>query len=72
VFMISVNVRIPEQLVGSIDEWVQKGMFASRSDAIKSIVTFYVEREKTLKFAQMLNERSVEARDKPEKLIPLE
>jgi Arc/MetJ-type ribon-helix-helix transcriptional regulator len=70
--MISVNVRIPENLVGSIDDWVKKGKFASRSDAIKSIVTFYGEREKTLKFAQMLNERSAEARNHPEKLIPLD
>jgi len=47
-------------------------MFASRSDAIKSIITFYGEREKTIHFAQMLNERSAEARNMPEKLIPLD
>ena len=70
--MISVNVRVPEKLVEPIDRWVADGRFASRSDAIKSILSFYEERERTLAFAQMLEQRSRQARRDPGILIPLE
>lgn len=70
--MTQVQVRIPEKLLEEIDAWVAEGRFKSRSDAIKTIVSFYEEREKTRAFLQMLNDRSEEAEKKPEELVPLD
>ena len=55
-----------------IDGWVKSGRFRSRSDAIKSMIEIYNERERTREFLKMLDTRSREAEDSPEKLIPLE
>jgi len=65
-------VRIPEKLLMEIDKWVAEGRFRSRSDAIKTIISLYEEREKTREFYRMLVERSAEAKEKPGTLIPLE
>ena len=70
--MTQVQVRMPEKLVREIDRWVAEGRFKSRSDAIKTIVAMYEERERTREFYKMLIERSKEAREKPEILVPLE
>ncbi|MFA5868748.1 MAG: ribbon-helix-helix domain-containing protein [Candidatus Bathyarchaeia archaeon] len=70
--MTQVQVRIPEKLLEEIDAWVAEGRFKSRSDAIKTIVSFYEEREKTRAFLKMLNDRSEEAEKKPEELVPLD
>jgi Arc/MetJ-type ribon-helix-helix transcriptional regulator len=69
---VQVQVRLPEELAKLIDKWVREGKFVNRSDAIKVIVSFYSERDKTHKFYEMLERRSREAKQKPEKLIPLE
>ena len=63
---------MPEGLVKEIDRWVAEGRFKSRSDAVKTIVAVYQERERTREFYRMLVERSREAREKPEILVPLE
>lgn len=65
-------MRMPEDVVREIDRWIIKGKFKSRSDAIKTIVALYEEREKTREFCRMLVERSKEARETPEILVPLE
>ena len=70
--MTQVQLRLPEELVDEIDGWVKSGRFRSRSDAIKSMIEIYNEREKTREFLKMLDARSREAEDSPEKLIPLE
>lgn len=70
--MVQVQLRVPEEVVNEIDRWVAKGRFRSRSDAIKTILALYEEREKTREFYKMLVERSKEAREKPEILVPLE
>lgn len=70
--MVQVQLRMPEDVVKDIDRWVAKGRFRSRSDAIKTIVALYEEREKTREFYKMLVERSEEARKNPEILVPLE
>ena len=70
--MKQVQVRMPEKLVREIDRWVAEGRFKSRSDTIKTIVVMYEERERTREFYKMLVERSREAREKPEILVPLE
>ena len=70
--MIPVNVRLPEKLIEPIDDWVKQGRFASRSDAIKSMVFFFEERERTRDFLGMLDERSREARENPEDLIDID
>jgi len=70
--MKQVQVRMPEKLVKEIDKWVAEGRFKSRSDAIKTIVALYEERERTREFYRMLVERSKEAKEKPEILVPLE
>ncbi|TLX93312.1 MAG: hypothetical protein E6K96_09595 [Thaumarchaeota archaeon] len=36
-----VQVRIPGELVKEIDSWISEGRFASRSEAIKTIVALY-------------------------------
>jgi len=70
--MVQVQLRVPDETVKEIDRWVAKGKFKSRSDAIKTIIALYEEREKTRQFYKMLVERSEEAREKPEILVPLE
>ena len=66
-----VQVRIPEELVQEIDRWVAEGRFSSRSEAVKSIVALYREREQTRRFYEMLSRESKEARKHPESLVPL-
>ena len=70
--LTQVQVRMPEKLIEEVDKWVAEGRFKSRSDAIKTIVALYEEKEKTREFYKMLNERSREAEERPETLIPLE
>jgi len=70
--LTQVQLRLPEELVEEIDAWVKSGRFRSRSDAIKSMIEIYNERERTREFLKMLDTRSREAEDSPEKLIPLE
>jgi Arc/MetJ-type ribon-helix-helix transcriptional regulator len=59
-------------LLEEIDRWVAEGRFKSRSDAIRAIISFYEEREKTREFFKMLMRRSEEAKKHPESLIPVE
>ncbi|MDH7477513.1 MAG: ribbon-helix-helix domain-containing protein [Candidatus Bathyarchaeota archaeon] len=70
--MTQVQLRLPEKMLKEIDKWVAEGKFKSRSDAIKTILAFYEEREKTREFFKMLTKRSEEAKKHPESLIPLE
>jgi Arc/MetJ-type ribon-helix-helix transcriptional regulator len=66
-----VQVRIPEELVQELDKWIAEGRFSSRSEAVKTIVTLYKERERTRRFYEMLSKESDGARKHPESLIPL-
>ena len=70
--MVQVQVRIPDKLVEEIDRWVAEGRFRSRSDAIKTIIALYHERERTRRFYEMLDERNKEAKEKPDVLVRLE
>jgi Arc/MetJ-type ribon-helix-helix transcriptional regulator len=70
--MVQVQLRMPKEEVKGIDKWVAKGRFKSRSDAIKTVIALYEEREKTREFYKMLVERSKEVREKPGILIPFE
>jgi len=70
--MVQVQLRIPEESISEIDKWVSEGRFKSRSDAIRTIVALYQEKEKAREFYKMLVERSNEAKENPEILIPLE
>jgi len=70
--MAQVQVRVPENLLETLDEWIEEGKFKSRSDAIRIVLSQYEEREKTREFFKLLNERSREAKEYPEYLIPLE
>ncbi|MEM2968019.1 MAG: ribbon-helix-helix domain-containing protein [Candidatus Bathyarchaeia archaeon] len=70
--MTQVQLRLSEKTLEEIDRWVAEGRFKSRSDAIRSIINLYQEREKTREFYQMLVKRSEEARKHPEQLVPLE
>jgi Arc/MetJ-type ribon-helix-helix transcriptional regulator len=67
-----VQVRIPREMVRDIDKWVETGRFASRSEAVKTIVALYNERERVRTFYEMLSNRSKEAKENPEDLLPLE
>jgi len=70
--MAQVQLRLPEKTLEEIDRWVAEGKFKSRSDAIKSIISLYEEREKTREFYKMLLKRSQEAKEHPEALVSLE
>jgi len=70
--MVQVQVRVPENLLQTLDEWIKEGRFKSRSDAIRIILSQYEEREKTREFYKLLTERSREAKEHQERLIPLE
>ena len=70
--MIQVQVRVPDKLVKTLDEWINSGKFKSRSDAIRTVLSQYEEREKTRGFYKMLVSRSEETKEHPEDLIPLE
>jgi len=59
-------------MIEEIDQWVKEGRFKSRSDAIKTIISLFEEREKTRDFLAMLKIRSDEVEEHPETLIPLE
>ena len=70
--MVQVQLRLPDRMLDDIDSWIAEGRFKSRSDAIKTMVEVYLERERTRKFYEMLQERSKEVQDHPEMLIPFE
>lgn len=70
--MVQVQLRIPEQTVNEIDEWVEEGKFRSRSDAVKTIIALYEDKVKTMEFFKMLMKRSKEAEDMPNALIALD
>lgn len=70
--MAQVQLRLPEKILEQIDQWVAEGKFKNRSDAIKTIISLYEEREKTRNFYEMLTKRSQEAKEHPEKLVPIE
>lgn len=70
--MTQVQLRIPDKLLEEIDRWVVEGRFKSRSDAIRTILALYEEKEKTREFYKMLEERSREVEENPETLVPLE
>jgi len=70
--LAQVQLRLPQKTIEEIDLWVKEGRFKSRSDAIRTILNFYQEREKTREFYKLLNKRSTEAKEQHETLIPLE
>ncbi|MGB9741223.1 MAG: ribbon-helix-helix domain-containing protein [Candidatus Bathyarchaeales archaeon] len=70
--LAQVQLRLPEKMLEEIDKWVAEGRFKSRSDAIKTILALYEEREKTREFFKMLTKRSEEAKKHPESFISLE
>ena len=70
--MAQVQLRLPQKTIEEIDNWVAEGRFKNRSDAIKSIINYYQEREKTCDFFNLLMKRSEEAKQHPETLIPIE
>ena len=69
---VQVQVRVPKKVVQEIDRWIAEGRFASRSEAIKTVLTLYEERDKTREFYRTLLKRSEHAKKKPDSLIPLE
>lgn len=72
VFMVQVQVRVPKETVKELDMWVDQGKFRSRSDAIKTIISLYEERQKTRKFYDLLVKRSGEAKENSDILISVE
>ena len=70
--MAQVQLRLPEKTVEEIDRWVAEGKFKNRSDAIKTIISLYEEREKTREFYHLLLKRGQQAKEHPETLVPLE
>lgn len=55
-----------------MDSWVAEGRFASRSEAIKTIVTLYYKRDRTRRFYQMLSARSDGVRKRSDSLVLLD
>jgi len=68
--MVQVQLRVPEGIIKQVDKMIAQGKFKSRSDALRTILALYEEREKTRMFYKILIERSKEVREKPEILIP--
>jgi len=68
---VQVQVRVPKRVARELDRWVSEGRFANRSEAIKTVLALYEEREKTREFYRMLLKRGEEAKKKPGSLIPL-
>ena len=71
-YLAQVQLRFPQKTLEEIDNWEAQGRFKNRSDAIKSIINYYQEREKTCDFFNLLLKRSEEAKQHPESLIPIE
>jgi Arc/MetJ-type ribon-helix-helix transcriptional regulator len=69
---VQVQLRVARVMIKEVDRWVQEGRFANRSDAIKTVLALYEERERTGRFARMLARRSREARERPDRLVPLD
>jgi Arc/MetJ-type ribon-helix-helix transcriptional regulator len=69
---VQVQVRVPKKIVEEIDKWIAQGKFANRSEAIKTVLVLYEERENTRRFYQTLIDRSEQAKKKPKTLVPLE
>ena len=69
---VQVQVRVPKKVVQEIDRWIAEGRFANRSEAIKTVLSLYEERERTREFYGKLLHRSEQAKKKPGSLIPLE
>ena len=63
---------IDERVVCLCGWWERERRFANRSEAIKTVLTLYEEREKTREFYRALLKRSEEAKKKPNSLIRLE
>jgi Arc/MetJ-type ribon-helix-helix transcriptional regulator len=70
--MAQVQLRLPEKTLEQIDQWVKEGKFKSRSDAIKTIINLYEEREKTRQFYQMLHNTAKKQKSTPKNSVPLE
>jgi Arc/MetJ-type ribon-helix-helix transcriptional regulator len=70
--MATVQVRVPKRVVQEIDRWIAEGRFANRSEAIKTVLSLYEERERTREFYWRLLNRSEQSKKKPDSLIPLE
>jgi Arc/MetJ-type ribon-helix-helix transcriptional regulator len=70
-YLAQVQLRLPQKTLKEIDGWVAEGRFKNRSEATKSIITYYQEREKTCNFFYTLLKRSEEAKQHPEPLIPI-
>ena len=68
--MTQVQVRVPEEKIKEIDNLVKGGVFKSRSDAIRTMIELYQERRKIREFYAMLRDRSKDAEEHPEELIP--
>ena len=68
--MVQVQLRVPEGIIKQVDKMIAQRKFKSRSDALRTILALYEEREKTRMFYKILIERSKEVREKPEILIP--
>jgi len=49
--MLSVQLRVPEQMLENIDKEVNSRKFKSRSEAIKLIIYEYQEKQKTRDFS---------------------
>ncbi len=71
-FMAQVQLRLPDEMVKMIDNWVLEGKYRSRSDAIKTMIAIHMEREQTRNFYKMLKERSDKVRANPEILLQFE
>ena len=70
--MIQIQLELPEKIVERIDQWVKEERFKDRSEAIRTIIALYEEKEKTREFYEMLTKRSKEAKEKPDILVPFE
>ena len=46
VYVVQAQVRIPEELLEKIDEWIEESKYNSRSEAIKYVLMLHEEKER--------------------------
>lgn len=62
--MLSVHLRVPEQMIEEIGTEISNGKFKSKSEAIMFIIYEYQEKQKTREFYKVLEKRSKESKNK--------
>ena len=70
--MVQVQLRVSDATADFLDMLVKQGRFSSRSEAVKTMITIYEERNKTREFYEELKRRAKEMDKHPERAVDFE